>query len=92
MPCPVKGLLEIYEDITEIILMLHVMLVEKLKVKYLLCSARSWFNSSLIFSNNLFSLILESVYEDLHNNLVRLSGSVELTQKQVSFLEKCDHQ
>ena len=41
MPCPVKDLHEIYEDMEEILLMLQVFLAEDPEVEYLLCGVPS---------------------------------------------------
>ena len=39
MPYPVKGLLEVYEDMVEILLMLQIFLAEDPAVEYLFCGA-----------------------------------------------------
>ena len=39
MPYPVKGLLEVYEDKVEILLMLQVFLAENPEIEYLFCGA-----------------------------------------------------
>ena len=41
MPYPVKGLLEVYEDMVEILLMLQVFLAEDPEIEYLFCGAPS---------------------------------------------------
>ena len=41
MPYPVKGLLEVYEDMIEVLLMLQVFLAEDPEIKYLFCGAPS---------------------------------------------------
>ena len=41
MPYPVKGLLEVYEDMIEILLMLQVFLAEDPEIDYLFCGAPS---------------------------------------------------
>ena len=41
MPYPVKGLLEVYEDMVEILLMLQVFLAEDSEIEYLFCGAPS---------------------------------------------------
>ena len=66
MPYPVKGLLEVYEDIVEILLMLQVFLAEDPEIKYLFCGAPSSSETCLLFCNDLFCndlfcLWLESV-------------------------------
>ena len=63
MPYPVKGLLEVYEDMVEILLMLQVFLAEDPEIEYLFCGAPSalkpayssapgfncWFSSAPVF-------------------------------------------
>ena len=61
MPYPVKGLLEIYEDIVEILLMLQVFLAEDPEIEYLFFDAPFRCETSLLFYNGLFRLWLESV-------------------------------
>ena len=41
MPYPVKGLLEVYEDMVEILMMLQVFLAEDPEIEYLFCGAPS---------------------------------------------------
>ena len=41
MPYPVKGLLEVYEDMVEILLMLQVFLAEDPEIEYLFCGLLS---------------------------------------------------
>ena len=41
MPYPVKGLLEVYEDMVEILLVLQVFLAEDPEIEYLFCGAPS---------------------------------------------------
>ena len=54
MPYPVKGLLEVYEDMVEILLMLQVFLAEDPEIEYLFCGASSALKSAccsaMIFS------------------------------------------
>ena len=56
-----KGLLEVYEDIVEILLMLHVFLAEDPAIEYLFCGTPSVSETCLLFCNDLFCLCLESV-------------------------------
>ena len=49
MPYPVKGLLEIYEDMVEILLMLKVFLTEGPEIEYLFCGAPSGSETCLLF-------------------------------------------
>ena len=54
-------LLEVYEDMVGILLMLQVFLAEDPEIEYLFCGAPSSSETSLLFCNDLFSLCLESV-------------------------------
>ena len=89
MPYPVKGLLEVYEDMVEILLMLQVFLAEDPEIEYLFFGAPSGSETCLLFCSDLFCLWLESVY-DLQLDLTRMAdkadGSVVLAQLQVAFL------
>ena len=94
MPYPIKGLLEVYEDMVEILLMLQVFLAEDPEIEYLFCGAPSGSENCLLFCNDLFCLWLESIY-DLQLDLTRIAdkadGSVVLAQLQVAFLCECDN-
>ena len=61
MSYPVKGSLEVYEDMVEILLMLQVFLTEDPEIEYLFCIAPSGSETCLLFYNDLFCLWLESV-------------------------------
>ena len=82
MPYPVKGLLEVYEDMVEILLMLQVFLAEDPEIEYLFCGAPSGSETCLLFCNDLFCLWLESVQDDLQQDLTGMAdkadGSVKL--------------
>ena len=56
-----KGLLEVYEDMVEILLMLQVFLAEDPEIGYLFCGAPSGSETCLLFCNYLFCLWPESV-------------------------------
>ena len=43
MPNPVEGLLEVYEDMVEVLLVLEIFLIENVYVEDLLCGAPSCF-------------------------------------------------
>ena len=58
MPYPVKGLLEVYEDMVEILLMLQVFLAENPEVEYLFCGVPSGSETCLLFCNDLFCILL----------------------------------
>ena len=61
VPYPAKGFLEGYEDVVEILLMLHVFLAENPEIEYLFSGASSGSETCLLFCNYLFCLWLESV-------------------------------
>ena len=61
MPYTVKGLLEVYKDMVEILLMLQVFLAEDPEIEYLFCGASSGSETGLLFCNDIFCLWLESV-------------------------------
>ena len=95
MPYPGKALLEVYEDMVEILLMLQVFLAEYPEIEYLFCGVPSGSETCLLFCNDFFCLWLESVYDDLQHDLSRMAdkadGSVVLAQLQVAFLWECDN-
>ena len=53
IPNPVEGLLEDYEDMVEVLLVLEIFLTEDSEVEDLLCGAPSCSKASLVFSNDL---------------------------------------
>ena len=86
MPYPVKGLLEVYEDMVEILLMLQVFLAEDPEIEYFISGAPSGSDTCLLFCNDLFCLWLESVYDfqlDLTRMADKADGSVVLAQLQI---------
>ena len=58
---PVKGLLEVYKEMVEILLMLQVFLAQNPEIEYLFCGAPSGSETCLLFCNDFFCLWLESV-------------------------------
>ena len=65
MQNPVEGLLEVYEDILEVLLVLKIYLTEDSQIENLLCGAPSCSEACLFFSNDLLRLWLQSVQYDL---------------------------
>ena len=61
MPYLIKGLLEIYEDIIQALLMLKVFLAKDSKVENLFTGVPSCSKTRLFFSDDLFCLGFESV-------------------------------
>ena len=57
MPNPVDGLLEVYEDMVEVLLVLEIFLTENAKVE----GAPSCSEACLFFSNDLLRLLLQSI-------------------------------
>ena len=68
MPNPVAGLLEVYEDMVEVLLVLEIFLTEDSKVEDLLCGAPSCPEACLFFSDDLLRLWLQSVQYDLQHD------------------------
>ena len=70
MPNPVEGLLEVYEDMIEIeiLLVLEIILTEYSQVIDLLCVTPSCCEACLLFSNDLLRLQLQSVQYDLQHD------------------------
>ena len=69
MQNPVGGLLEVYEDMEEVLLVLEIFLTEDSQVEDLLCGAPSCTEACLFFSNDL-CLWLQSVQYDLQHDFV----------------------
>ena len=86
MPYPVKGLLEVYEDMVEILLMLQVFLAEDPEIEYVFFGAPSNSETCLLFCNDLFCLWLDDLQHDLTRMADKADGSVVLAQLQVAFL------
>ena len=71
MPNHVEGLLEVYEDMIGVLLVLELFFTEDSQVEDLLCGAPSCCEACLFFSNdllclqvNLFSTIFSRLYSD----------------------------
>ena len=94
MPNPVEGLLEVYEDMVDFLLVLEIFLAEDSKVEDLLCCAPSCSEACLFSSDDLLCLWLQSAPFDLQHDIVWVTDeadrSVVLTLLQVAFLWKCD--
>ena len=61
MPNPVKGLLEVYEDMVEVLLVLEIFITKDSQVEDLFCGAHSCYETCLFFSDDLLRLLLQSV-------------------------------
>ena len=94
MPNPVEGLLEVYEDMVEVLLVLELFLAENVYVEDLFCGAPSCSEACLFFSDDLLRLWLQSVQYDLQHDFAWMTDeaycSVVLALLQVTFLGKCD--
>ena len=66
----VEGLLEVYEDMVEVLLVLEIFLTEDSEVEDLFCGAPSCSEACLFFSNDLLRLRLLSVQYDLPHDFV----------------------
>ena len=80
MPNPVEGLLEVYEDMAEVLLVLEIFLVKDSQVEDLLCGAlKPACSSEIIFSGcgfNLSSIIFSTTLLGwLMKLIVRYSGT-----------------
>ena len=87
-------MLEVYEDMVEVLLVLEIFLTEDSQVEDLLCGAPSCSEVCLFFSNDLLRLWLQSVQYDLQQDFAwvvdEADCSVVLALLQVAFLGKCD--
>ena len=90
MPNPVKGLLEVYKDMVEVLLVLEIFLTDDLLVEDLLCGTPSCSEACLFFSDDLLRLCLQSVQYDLQHDFAWVTDeadrSVVLALLQVAFL------
>ena len=94
MPNPVKGPLEVYEDMVEVLLVLEIFLTQNASGEDLLCGTPSCSEACLFFGDDLLSLWLKSVQQDLQHDFAWVTDeaycSVVLALLQVAFLGKCD--
>ena len=94
MPIPVKDLLEVYEDMVEVLLVLKIFLTEDSQVEDLLCGPPSCSEACLFFGDDLLRLWLQPGQYDLQHAFAWVTDeaycSVVLALLQVAFLGKCD--
>ena len=92
MQNPVEGLLEVYEDLVEVLLVLEIFLTEDPWVDDLLRGASTRSEACLFFSNDLLRSWHQSVQCDLQHDFAwvtdRADCSVVLALLQVAFLGK----
>ena len=93
MPNPVEGLLEVYEDMVEVLLVLEIFFTENALVEDLLCGIPSCSEACLFFGVDL-RLWHQYVQYDLQHDFAWVTDeadrSVVLALLQVAFLGKCD--
>ena len=89
-----KGLLEVYEDMVEVLLVPEIFLTEDSWVQDLLCGVPSCSEACLFFGDDFLRLWLQSVQYDLQHDFAWVTDeaycSVVLSLLQVAFLGKCD--
>ena len=94
MPNLVEGLLEVYEDMVEVLLVLGIFFAEDSWFEDLLCGASSCSEACLFFSDDLLRMWFQSVQYDLQHDFASVTDeadrSVVLVLLQAAFLGKCD--
>ena len=94
MPNPVEGLLEVYEDMVEVSLVLEIFLTENAYVEdsyvVLLPALKPACSSATIFSTCSFSLFSMIFKHDFAWVTDKADCSVVLALLQTAFLGKCD--
>ena len=92
MPNPVEALLEVYEDMIKILLVLQIFLTEDSYVEDLLCGTPSSSEACLFFSNDLLCLWLQSVQYDLQHDFAWVADEADRSViLRVAFLWKCNN-
>ena len=98
MPNPVEGLLEVFEDMldVDVMLVLETFLTEDSWVEDLLCRGPPFCEACPFFSNNLPRLWLQSVQHALKHDFAWVTDeadrAVVLTLLHVAYFGKCDDQ
>ena len=91
---PCRSLLEVYEDMVEVLLVLEIFLTQNAQVEDLLCGTPSCSEACLFFGDDLLRLWLQSLQYDLQHDFAWVTDeaycSVVLALLQVAFLGKCD--
>ena len=94
MPNPVEGLLEVYENMVEVLLVLEIFLTENAQVKDLPCGTPSCSEACLFFGDDLLHFWLQSIQYDLQHDFAWVTDeaycSIVLALLQVAFHGKCD--
>ena len=90
----VEGLLEVYEDMVAVLLVLDIFLTEDSSVENLLCCV-SCSEACLFLSDDSLRMWFQSVQYDLQHDFARVTDeaycSAVLALLQVAFLGKCDN-
>ena len=76
MPNPVEGLLEVYEDMVEVLLVLEIFLTENAYVEDLLCGTPSCSEACLFFGDDLL-LWLQSVQYALQHDFAWVTDEAD---------------
>ncbi len=94
MPNAVECLLQVYEVMVEVLLVLKYFSEKIRRFKYLLCGAPSCCEACLFFSDSLLRFRIQSVQYDLQHDFDWVTDegdrSVVMTLLQIAFLGKCD--
>ena len=94
MPNPVEGLLEVYEDVVEVLLVLDIFLKENALVEDLFCGAPTCCEARVFFGDDLLRLWIQSVQYDRQHDFAWVTDeadcSVVLALLQVAFSGKCN--
>ena len=77
MQNPVKGLVEVYEDMVKVLLVLKIFFTEDPEVEDLLCCAPSCSETCLFFSDDLPRLWLQSGHIDLQHYFARVADEAD---------------
>ena len=88
----VEGLLVVYEDMVEVLLVLEIFVAEDILVEDLICDAPFCSEACLFFSDGLLSLPFQSVQYDLQDYLVWVADEADRSIIQVAFPGKCTGQ
>ena len=73
MPYPVKGFLEIDENLVQILLMLEVLFTQDSEAEDLFCGVSSGSEPDLFFSNYLFSFGFKPVQVDFQHDFAQVT-------------------
>ena len=85
-----EGLLEVFEDMEQVLLVLDIFLSKDSQVEDLLCGSHPWSEACLFFSSDLLCLQLQSVQFDLQYDFALMADEADhlvvLALLQVAFL------